>query len=271
MTKKFKWRKAKAVKNQPAADQKEAESAEESCNAHGYVENGIEIDLVQDLKKKYQTATDDQTAHNKKQLFWTKIAAGLVFVYALLTGWQGCLTRQAIDNSTKQFQIDQRPYVWTTNMRFFLKIEAGQPMCANIPMANYGKSPALKTKTIGKIFIGPTAKVDADIWFDTRNEKSFDVPGISETVVLPGTPSLIPPDTKEIPTGGLGGWFFTLTGDKVLTQADVDYILNTDESAVIVVQFEYFDAFGNRYWSDLCTSRFVNGNTPNCHNHNEIH
>jgi hypothetical protein len=204
-----------------------------------------------------------------------------VIVYAGLTYWMGYMTRESIDNNVKQFQIDQRPYLWTSEISPQTTIVAGQRMWANIPIIDFGKSPALRTRVAGKIYIGPTAKSDAERWFIMLGDKQFSDPDQSEMVIPPGIPTLFPPpsitkDTKGViqktsGKGGFGGIFFTMFSDAVLTQPDVDYILNTEESAVIVIRLQYFDGFGNRYWSNVCMSRFVNGNIPHCTRHNEIH
>jgi hypothetical protein len=259
-------------KNAPHPDPDEYGREEKSTKRHVYVEPGVQIDLVQDLKEQHEAEQSKADAHNKKQLFWTKVAAFLVLVYAGITGWQACLTREAINNNAKQFQINQRPYVWTTNMRPKISIVAGQRMWANIAMADYGKSPALRTRIIGKIFIGTTAKSDAASWFSSLGENAFVDSEQSELVVPPGIPSTFAPETKDNSGGGFGGGgFFTVMSDHVLGQPDVDYILRTEESAVIVARLQYFDGFGNRYWSDVCMSRFTNGNIPNCPRGNDIH
>lgn len=59
--------------------------------------------------------------------------------------------------------------------------------------------------------------------------------------------------------------------DKVLTNDDVEYIIHSNEKIAIVVHTQYFDAYGTRYWSNFCLSRFNAGVYPNCPKHNEIH
>ena len=207
-----------------------------------------------------------------------------VIIYAGITCWQGCLTRESITNNTKQFQIDQRPYVWDNNVRPGVSIEPNQKMWANIVMINFGKSPALKTRIVGKIFVGPNAMSDADSCFTQIGDNRFqENPADTGTVVPPGIPAPVQPLSeqelaKPIPSGKVrmenetfgGGGLFTIMTDDVLKQPDVDYVLGTEQSAVLVAHLEYFDGFGNVYMSNICLSRFKNGNMPHCTRHNEI-
>jgi hypothetical protein len=211
-----------------------------------------------------------------------------VVIYAALTYWLGHMTRESINNNSKQFQIDQRPYLWTTNTIPQITITEGQKMWANIELADFGKAPALKVRVGGVIFVGPNAKQDTDVWFNGLADKLFTDPDQSEIVVPPGIPSVFQNEPKPIPVkpinakresrpepapsgGFVGGGYVTIMSIKALTQPDVDYILDHDESAIIAMRLQYFDAFGNRYWSNVCLSRFTTGAIPSCPHHNEIH
>ena len=278
-------------KNNPGTDPHKKSSEKETTNRHVYIEPGAQIDFVQDLKQKYESSQGNASTHNKKQLFWTQVGAGLIFIYALITFWQGCLTREAIGNNSEQFQIDQRPYLWTANKRPRTTIKVGLRMLASFELVDYGKSPAVKVAGTGKIFFGPTAKAQADQWFASLGQKPLQPVGQNEIVVPPGIPSVFPvPNSNSndsgqfpvgeeaekvanaIPEGGFGGGgYFTLMTDTILTQKDVDFILNMEESIAIVARFQYYDGFNNRYWSDICLSRFTVGSMPNCERHNEMH
>jgi len=247
------------------------------------VSGQVEVHPPPSLAKEDETDRKDQRTSRNKNFIVSLLTLIAVVIYAGITFWQGRMTRESIDNNSRQFQIDQRPYLWDTNTTPQIDIEAGKRMWVNIEMVDFGKSPALKVKIAGKIFVGPTAKADAYQWFEVLGNKPLTDPEQSETVVMPGIPSVFPPKLKEeanksvdgkpkaISLGGFGGGgFFTLWSDGVLIQSDVDYILNTEESAVVVARLQYFDSFGNRHWSDLCMSRFTNGNIPHCARHNEV-
>jgi len=285
MSKRSKQHKAEPVKNHQSSEQKNPQGQEETGNAEIGAGQRIAIDLSHRLREERKTERDEDAAKSKKQIRWTIITAGLVFVYTLIMVWQGCLTREAITNSSKQFQIDQRPYVWTNNVTPEISIQAGQRMWANLVLINYGRAPALKVRIAGKIFIGQTAKSDADKWFSDLGDKQFSDPSNSEIVVPPGIPSGAPvvsdqespfppkPTGKPKPQGMLfgGGGYFTVFSDNILRPDDVSYLLNTEESSVVVARIQYFDGFGRFYYSNLCMSRFVSGQTPSCEHHNEVH
>jgi len=175
------------MKNDPAPKQKHSEGKEESTNRHVYVEPGVQIDLVEDLKKTYQTSQTDSTTHNKNQLFWTKVGAGLIFAYALLTFWQGCSTKKAADAARdaattagnnlafaqQQFRMEQRPYLsaapepalrsdkaGVTAVMGSNKAFDGFQLSIAVHILNSGKSPAVEVKaTTPEYIVGPTREV----------------------------------------------------------------------------------------------------------------
>lgn len=161
-----------------------------------------------------------------------------------------------MSNSRSQFQQDQRPYLIygiTPNT-----LVAGRPISVNISLGNYGKSPAVKVKGRGAIFLGVDAMKQADQWFELEAPKPL--PTNVGTIVSPGTSA-----TSEKPQ------FSTLTSSNVVSQQELDFLTNFDFSIVIVSRHEYFDIAGNRYWTDSCYSYLMTGAIPNCPKHNEIH
>ena len=251
-------------KNQQASATNDNAGQKENTNRHVYIEPGAKIDFVQDLRDKYDASQQDSTSHSQKILFWTKISAALLFIYAGLTFWQGYLTRESINNSSKHFQIDQRPYVWKLNYLppKNIHIVANERMWINIHWVNYGKSPAVRTSVTGKIFVGPTAMQDADQWFTNLGVGPLVAQPSEEIIVVPGIPS-----DPDKPVGG----YSTIMTDDFLKQDDIDRMLHTSYSAAMVLRIQYYDMHGNRYWSDLCFSRYEVGSFPDCNRHNEIH
>ena|ERR1700687_1814249 len=124
-------KKSKAVKNHPHPNPKQDRGEEKSSNRHVYIEPGVQIDLVQDLKDKRDSAQTENTTHNKKQLVWTKISALLIFIYAGLTFWLVCLSGTAIKDTRKHFTADQRPYVWPANIAP-LPMKVNERLMANV-------------------------------------------------------------------------------------------------------------------------------------------
>ena len=103
---------------------------------------------------------------------------------------------------------------------------------------------------------------DADQWFAWLGTGPIKTNWESENIIPPGIPS-----DPEKPLSD----FSTLFSDNVLRPEDVQYVLNHDGSIVMVLRMQYFDAFGNRYWSDICLSRHHEGGFPYCVKHNEMH
>ncbi len=75
----------KRNKNRPLTDQHNGESGKESANRHVYVEPGVQIDLVKDLKEKYETNLTETNTQAQKQLSWAKVSAALLAVYVMAT------------------------------------------------------------------------------------------------------------------------------------------------------------------------------------------
>jgi hypothetical protein len=144
-----------------------------------YVEPGVQIDFVQDLKEKYDTAQGDDKTHKNKQLFWTKVAAGLLLLTAGFTGWQGYSTKKAADAATsaantanitlkdgqQRFRMEQRPYIWANpkagNSRGVVigspKKDGVYVVDIAVDIKNGGRSPAIHMITTkSEIIIGPT-------------------------------------------------------------------------------------------------------------------
>jgi hypothetical protein len=234
-----------------------------------HVHGEVEANLPPDFVKQRKAERNEDAAQASKNYIVQLATLGALIVYAGFTFWQGYLTRESIKNNTREFQIDQRPYVWTSNVDSKTSIKAGERMWANIHMINYGKSPALRTSGTALIFVGSNAKKDAEQWFAANPDQAFTDTEGTQTVVPPGILPPFPDNPEKAMFGG--GGYFTAMSQHVLSQTDVDYILQYEESAVIVARLQYFDGFGNHYWSDICLSRFTNGSTPHCTKHNEIH
>jgi hypothetical protein len=125
----------------------------ENTNRHVYVEPGVQIDLVKSFKNKYEASQDENQTHNKKQLFWSKVGAGLIFVYAAISLAQACFTRQSVDTAKQQFWSDQRPYVTIAPMDK-PEFVAGKPVVINLIIKNSGKTPALNAIVHRHVIVG---------------------------------------------------------------------------------------------------------------------
>lgn len=139
------------MKNDPPSSKKHFQGEEESTKRHVYIEPGVQIDLVQDLKKKYETAQSEGTTHSNKILFWTKISAGLLFVYVGLTLLQAYLSHKSLEAIKEQFQMDQRPHITPISYAIFNTVTKkvgpptiGEPFRITVELKNVGKSTALQ-------------------------------------------------------------------------------------------------------------------------------
>src|ERR1700674_411845 len=102
--------------NDPHPARQQGSGEKESTNRHVYIEPGVQIDLVKDLKDTYKASRGESTTHNKKQLFWTQVSAGLLFIYAALAWWQGWSAHKTLQAVGEQFRLDQRPYLSVTKL-----------------------------------------------------------------------------------------------------------------------------------------------------------
>jgi hypothetical protein len=126
-------------------------SHEETTNRHVYIEPGAQIDFVEDLKKKYEWAQSEERAHSTKQLFWTKVGAALVLIYASIAFWQGYLTRKSAKAAEDANEIARQSLesVQRATVIFRLEVEAtgmfnGSRMTSwnfKFPIENTGATP----------------------------------------------------------------------------------------------------------------------------------
>lgn len=167
---------------------------------------------------------------NGKILCWSKIGAGLIFVYAAITGYQAHLTRI-------QFIKDQRPYVWLSN-------ELGKP--GRLPNGqiywglwyyqNYGKAPADNLVFNQGINLGTDA---------LKKPRTFTGPD------QPAPP--LPPTKVDDST--------SVSTDKI-SQEEYDQLLHSDKTIVVYGRFKYTDASGHPYESGFCFMHIVANTNP---------
>jgi hypothetical protein len=246
------------------------------------VSGSIQVYRPPEIEQRHSTERkEDETTHKAERKedrgrettrMWLEgLTLLAVLVYAGITFWQGTLTRwiavsadHARDDSRIQFIRDQRPYVWTAGMVPF-PIKTGDQIRANIYFVNYGKTPAIKEKSSGKILLitriettEEATKEFIDPFFDTFDENK--VAGGSEIILPPG----IPQDPKKSPA------FVTVRSDFIVKNG-ADIISKTDGSFAIVGVVTYYDSAGTHYRSDFCMLHTANGNVAWCIRHNDIH
>jgi hypothetical protein len=227
----------------------------------------IETHSPPSAAEEHKAEREEDKARAKKNYIVSVVTLIAVIVYAGITFWQGTLTRQSINNNTQQFQIEQRPYVWYLEhiLPEDVRIVEGEQMRINFDWVNYGKTPALKSGGLGKIFCGPEAAQKVEKWFSLLGDGTKPIVASSG----PDRQFVIPPVIVTDPRNPLT--YSSMRSDEILTQGDVDYILKTEDACFVGIRTQYFDAYGTRYWSDICLARQVNGVLAHCDSHNEMH
>jgi hypothetical protein len=132
----------KRGKHHPATNPKQDSTQKESTNRHVYVEPGVQIDVVQNLKNQHDAERQEDKATEKKQLFWTKIATGLLvltaFIYFLQ--WR---------SQTDALKIDQR--AWIGLMEIDGTPDTNNSFSIHGTFKNTGKTPAINVTMIAAI------------------------------------------------------------------------------------------------------------------------
>jgi hypothetical protein len=245
-------KKPKSMENKPNPKPKDDGCKKETTNRHVYIEPGVQIDFVQDLREQYETAQGDDNTHKAAQLLWTKIASGLILLTVAFSASQIWQTRS-------NFRKDQRPYVWVLDyiLPGNIRIAENQKLYVSIAIVNYGKSPALHVRIARKIFVGQDSIQQASRWFDGFKD------GTTKYIEGEG---LIPPGIPQDPSKAFG--YETAFSDDPLTRDNLNYISTTEKSFAVVFRFAYEDSFGGNFWSEACYQRQLNGAMAHCEKHN---
>jgi len=254
---------------------KDSDGKKESTNRHVYLESGVTLDIVDDLKKQHDTERREDKTAQDKQLTWTRVTAVLVAVYTLVMIWQVCLTRHSLKSTEAFATLNERPYIFLSFKENIHAIESGVINLSNGPaftssiiIANYGKSPALHVLEAGEVLVGDGLDKQIDNWFKemgvpffkTQNEKTgfyflHNGIGVMDTTVMQG----------------VGGVF------SAVQVKGISIGIQPHLPAVTVGRIEYRDTIGNLYWTDICWMMEPFTEQPNkinlrpCTRHNEIH
>lgn len=167
-------------------------------------------------------------------------------------GEQVEVARRLLDETRREFLFSQRPYI-TINSGFPTEFVPDREIFIDIGSVNHGKSPAIKAGGSGAIFIGKDAQEKAYEWFDKVASKA--VLNHPETIIPSGVPTV----TSTVRTF------------RPISASEIANFMRNDWTIFIVYRQEYFDIAGNRYWTDLCRSRFVTGAIVHCPKHNDMH
>jgi hypothetical protein len=100
----------------------------------------IETHVPPDAANQHDTEREEDKAQAKKNYIVGMLTLIAVCVYAVITFWQGCLTRTAISDARENFAQDERARVGA--VEYHLTFPVGQPSTIAIIVSNSGKTPA---------------------------------------------------------------------------------------------------------------------------------
>jgi hypothetical protein len=141
----------------------------------------IETHVPPSAEQQRNTERAEDKRREKKKFIVELLTLAAVVIYAGIAGWQGCISRDLLTTTVKQFQADQRPYVvedGMTMLTFSTKQKGppivGQPIEVSVQFKNAGKTPALDVIVHRHLFFGednveifrpepPDTKVTGDV------------------------------------------------------------------------------------------------------------
>jgi hypothetical protein len=251
-------KKPKHPQNNPAPKPKENSGKEESTKRHVYVESGVQIDLVESLREKYDTAQSDDASHNKKVLFWTKVSAVLLFIVIVIYYFQLRAMIDAVIATRQASEREQR--AWFSAKAIPEKIDPVHFFTYPLRIDNFGKTPGRKVDAVTWLEILPSSESPDLTGHETKYGAGFEhevgeiVPGDHiELQVdrrkpgMKGTPDIWPTDDTE--------------------QAD---IISGKKYVVVYAKVTYWDVFKVQHWTQLCLwrSNAIGNKTYECSQYN---
>jgi hypothetical protein len=141
-----------------------------------------------------------------------------------------------------QFREDQRPYVISKAEP--MPMIPGHRIEVKFRNGNYGKSPAIRSGGVGKVFFGLDALQQAERWM--KEEAPNLILLRYQTILAPNTPAsnVEARDTAVI-------------SDRPISAVELQVFLNTTNAIVAVMRQMYSDTNGREYWTDTCVTNLV--------------
>ena len=218
----------------PPTQPKQPGSEDKSTKRHVYIEPGVKIDLVDDLRKQQETAQGETNAHQKRQLLWTKITAFLVLVTAAIYFSQLLAMRETM-------RVGERAWIFI-NIAKPMQLENNRPMMATMQLVNDGKTPAKHLAAEFYVQFVPNGQ-------SPKFEFSEKIPHhtLSAGVMFPKQMF----DTYPTRLRWKGD-SRTATEDDPLTESEYEQIRSGKAYAVTYGQVRFADAFGIDHWFNVC-------------------
>ena len=245
----------------PDQDRRQQHKDEASCYVHGAIEAHPPKSLIEkhDTERAENAATHvTERKEDRRRETYKLLLEGLtvlaVIVYAGLTYWQICLTRQSLKATRELFQRDQRPYIFATKLEIIGLAQPENRFFGTYDFINKGKTPALHMKHAGCILTGNDSAQRAEEWFQRLGDgplnKSYC--GVGENVLYESV--LMQGESDKA----------SIVGSRAAA--------NAGETWRAVIRIEYRDTTGERYWSDMCWFRIGEGGPfTRCFEHNDVH
>src|SRR6185437_12428574 len=212
----------------------------------------VEVRLEEETEKKRST---EQKRAQGTQNFIAGVAAVTALaaiVYAGIATWQVIVTRRQLKATIEFFQRDQRPYVSSTKIDSPVFAPPDNRLALHLWYHNTGKSPALHMQHEGWIFYGDSAMGEANTWFKSLGNEGLPKsnPFFGEGFLMQG----------ENPTEVI------VTGRSTASGLNIQFVVG--------MRIQYFDAFNNRYWTDICYWHLPDMDptiSTHCPTHNEMY
>ena len=146
--------------NHERTDEKDGERKKESTKRRVYIEPGAQIDIAKDLKDQHKAERAEDKTTSNKQLFWTRAATVLIFLYTAFAAWQVKISRDT-------FNAANRPYVGVSgiSIKHLKKDKTGAFQVVDKPdrdthwlnivveIKNFGAVPGTNYKSDWEVFI----------------------------------------------------------------------------------------------------------------------
>jgi len=203
---KLRQKKVNVRNNHEHPVEKDGERKKESTKRHVYIEPGTQIDIAKNLKEQHKTERAEDKTTSNKQLFWTRAATVMIFLYTGFAAWQ-------VKISHDTFNAANRPYVGVSgiSIKHLKKDNTGALQGVDKPdkdthwlnigveIKNFGPVPGTNYKSDWEVFIagvpgrgvGAVDEVPTTIF---PGESLFKDAQIGETdypAVMDGTKSLM--------------------------------------------------------------------------------
>jgi hypothetical protein len=121
---------------------------ERNVKGNIHVHGEIQTHISPRLQEQQDSRNKRDDSRETRRFIVEIVGALLIAIYAGITVWQACLSRDLITLTKEQFYTSEQPYVWPTADPPIFTDE--KPISWNVKYTNYGKSIALNVRHCGK-------------------------------------------------------------------------------------------------------------------------